>query len=56
MIDREKRADNAQMLARMVPDMAEYAGAVLSCMSLLGIYTLAIHCEGGEVTLTRKEE
>lgn len=47
----ETRRNDSQLLARSIPDLQEYAGAVFTVMRQIGLRTLVMHCEAGECEL-----
>lgn len=50
----EARRRDSELLARSIPDLQEYAGAVFTVMDQIGLSILVMHCEGGECELRRK--
>ena len=47
----QTRQNDSERLARYIPELQEYAGAVFMVMQQIGIRTLVMHCEGGECEL-----
>ena len=50
-----KRQADAALLARSIPDLQEYAGAVLVIMKQIGMKTLVMHAEHGTVRIDTED-